>query len=184
MEYLLDGYNIIRSSWLKDSERVSTDSGRSALLILLEEYRRKHPSVMFTVVFDGAGDGCSSRGSGVRVLYSFDSTADDWIISLLAGKRRGACTVVSDDRQVRYGAKIHDYPVFGVVEFLETIAPEPKVPARLPEKSLVSTDTLFKIKKELARYYETKETSHQGTRKTRKDRGSVQGELRGRRQGP
>lgn len=105
MEYLLDGYNIIRSSRLKDSERISTDSGRSTLLILLEEYRRKHPAVLFTVVFDGAGDGCS-RGHGVRVLYSFDATADDRIVSIVAGKRRIACTVVSDDERTRYGARI------------------------------------------------------------------------------
>ncbi|MFA5645254.1 MAG: NYN domain-containing protein [Candidatus Ratteibacteria bacterium] len=182
MEYILDGYNVIRSSWLKKKGNTFTDSGRGALCILLGEYRRKHPSVRFIVVFDGMGDR-SSQGKGVQVLYSLDKTADDYILALLARKKRSSCTVISDDRQIRYGAHLLGYPVLKVEEFLSIIAPATGPSAEVVKKNEVSAGIRNKIEQELLQYYEKRESPSSWIRRSSRTRESIQEELRSRRQG-
>lgn len=101
MKLLIDGYNLIPA--LPDLGRIlrkDLEAGREALLRLLRDYRRstaEPPSI--TVVFDGKGharDTKSTPSGGIEVMFSRDETADDLLLRLLRGQKRGAVLVTSD----------------------------------------------------------------------------------------
>lgn len=101
MQLLIDGYNLIPAiPELGRLLRQDLEAGREGLLGLLRAYRRtvKGP-LSITVVFDGKGNpggGAAPRGGGIQVLFSRNETADDLLLRLLRGERRGAVLVTSD----------------------------------------------------------------------------------------
>ena len=167
MQYILDGNNIIKHSLWNQGKKIFDD--RLSLIIFLKEYCNKHPSVKFTVVFDGWAD-ISSSHSGIKIIWSHDESADHVIIRKLASARKDSI-IVSNDNQVRNGAKFAGFRVFKVEEFLaifkkrqngkqsETIAgKEKKIPySRVPQ-----------IQKELEEYYEKHPQETEYVRKLRK----------------
>lgn len=102
MQWLVDGYNVIRRDpALASREAVSLEAGRDALCRRLAEVARVSGEG-FTVVFDGAGRGGSGvSGGAVRVLFSSARESADRLLARMA-TRGGA--VVSNDREVRRAA--------------------------------------------------------------------------------
>lgn len=98
---VIDGYNLIPLvASRKGSAPESLEGARGELLALLRDYRgRLSPPPPITVVFDGqVGVGSSREGqtSGVEVRFSRNEKADDLILRLLRGEKRGSILVTSD----------------------------------------------------------------------------------------
>ena len=160
MEYIIDGYNLIKSTYLKRGERRSIEFARDLLGGILANYKRKHPSVNFTVVFDGRTiSPADFRRQEIKVLFSGDITADEKIRRILESKKKGIheIIVVSDDREIQTGTKILGGSVCRTAEFLEKISPVPgkRKENKNPDKNL-NYKSILTIEKELKNYYERK----------------------------
>ena len=154
VHYIIDGLNLIKSSFLKRAEAHSLDAAREALVLLLRDYRRKHPSAHFTVVLDGHG--MPAAGGGVSLRYSGDITADDAIRDILAaGRAREPATVVSDDREVQASARVHGARPWGTAAFLAEVASRRPSPARRPreKEEELPFPRLLEIERELRGHY-------------------------------
>jgi predicted RNA-binding protein with PIN domain len=102
MQWLIDGYNVIRRMpELAARERESLQLGREALCRMLSTAVRRSGD-RFTVVFDGDRGGASAPGGlGVRVTFSMARETADSVLARLAGPGKA---VVSNDREVRKAA--------------------------------------------------------------------------------
>lgn len=102
MNWLVDGYNVIRRSpELAGREVESLEAGRTALCRWLSEASGASGD-RFTVVFDGAkAGGAKSGAAGVAVVFSSARETADAVLARMA-TRGGA--VVSNDREVQRAA--------------------------------------------------------------------------------
>ena len=159
MEYILDGYNVIKSSFLKKSESRAEDFARKVLIDAVTKYKKKHPSVQFTIVFDGnipfEKDYWTSP---IKIIFSGDITADEKIRILLEKNRdNGKTIVVSNDREVQTAAKILGGSYFKVEDFLDIVFPREKTPAaRQTKATCISFTGKLEIEKELKSFYKEK----------------------------
>jgi len=155
MEYIIDGYNLIKSSFLKKYDAGPANAAVEELLSILSGYRRKHPSVIFTVVFDGYME-MRYPDRRIKILFSHDRTADEIIrieLEKSLGKNRGK-TVVSDDREVQACGRILGSGVLNIENFLKIICPPPpkKEKGREINKTACDVNTL-QIENELKNFY-------------------------------
>ncbi len=161
MEYIIDGYNLIKSSFLRENERRSADYARRSLFNILADYRRKHPSVSFTTVFDGFPDSLEIlRDRRIRVVFSGDVTADELIREMLekTPENNRLRTVVSDDRGVRDCGRLFGAKVLTVSEFLAVVythAQSHKGRSKNGHKEAASVNRT-RIEKELKDFYTKK----------------------------
>ncbi|MCQ8905647.1 MAG: NYN domain-containing protein [Methanothermobacter sp.] len=153
MEYILDGYNLIKSSFLSQYEGRGAFYTIQMLIGLIGNYRRRHPSITFTVVFDGnPPPGCNlSYEKGIKVIFSGDISADEVIRERVekTPEKNRVKTVVSDDRGVRDAGRLFGASVLGVSEFLGIVYPSEKKKRREEKKEVNE----LRIEKELKRYY-------------------------------
>ncbi|MCM8811140.1 MAG: NYN domain-containing protein, partial [Candidatus Omnitrophica bacterium] len=102
MEYIVDGFNVIKTSFVKKYEKYGIESGQEFLINILERYKNKHPSVEITVVFDGKFNTSIYQRKKIKVIFSDEKTADEKIREILEKKKsRSSISVVSDDREVQ-----------------------------------------------------------------------------------
>ena len=159
MEYIIDAYNVIKSSSLKT---LSDDYARNEFMRLLINYKNRHFDVRFIAVFDGSppGDMRYDKQERIRVLFSGSITADETIRRLLeqrGAERNSSAKVVSNDREVRACGRILGAGVQSVEDFMNRVAPV-KAPAKKTKKpSTLDYFKASKIKKELENYYSSKE---------------------------
>ncbi|MCM8819065.1 MAG: NYN domain-containing protein, partial [Candidatus Omnitrophica bacterium] len=108
MEYLIDGLNVIKSSFIKKYGKKTIEFNKEFLIDILEKYKRKHPSIEITVVFDGGPSSFDIyREKRIKIVFSQDITADEKIREILEKKKsRSSISVVSDDREVQEFTKI------------------------------------------------------------------------------
>jgi len=153
MEYIIDGYNLIKSSFLSQYEGRGAFYAIQMLIGLIGNYRRRHPSIYFTVVFDGnPPPGCNlPYEKGIKVIFSGDISADEVIRKRVekTPEKNRVKTVVSDDRGVRDAGRLFGASVLGVSEFLGIVYPSEKKKMREEKREV---DEL-RIEKELKRYY-------------------------------
>ena len=171
MEYLIDGYNVIKGTFLKKTESHSVEYARTYFGNLLAKYRNKHPEVRFTVVYDGHPQGpLAEKYRDIRVIFSGDITADEVIRQLLEKLRDTSHTiVVSNDREVQTGTRILGAKPVGAEEFVDLVCPPPKKPVRKgrDNKEDLNFTEMMAIEKELKSFYggrEEKPRSPKGSR--------------------
>ena len=103
MRIIIDGYNLIRLSDLRQYERTSLEEGRKALIRLLAEYGKGRRHAV-TVVFDGWRDGSfheeRERQQGVEIIYSRRGEKADEVIKRIIEKAGEEIAVVSSDREI------------------------------------------------------------------------------------
>jgi predicted RNA-binding protein with PIN domain len=164
MEYIIDGYNLIKGSFLKKFETCSIEAGREALLEVLSGYRRKHPGVKFTVVFDGFPVNALKylTGREIKVRFSGQISADEVIRKMLEtrGEKNRYVTVVSNDREVQVCTRINGGNVSAVEEFLNVVSPSVKKSPPKKEgsnKQVLGYKKVIQIEKELKNFYEKKD---------------------------
>jgi len=163
--YVLDGYNIVRSKHFEMGGTSRSDAAPHDLLILLKSFVRKHHNDKFILVFDGTGNEVQSY-PGIKIRFSGSETADEEILRLTAteGDR---FIVVSDDRQVRSGARINECQVLPVEGFLAMVMPKvkPKTAKTTRDSKQIPYPVVSSIQKELSDYYEKKKRAGGGFRK-------------------
>lgn len=123
MQWLVDGYNVIRSSpELASCERAGLEAGRQALCRLLADAARVSGD-RFVVVFDGTGGGGAALGAaGVQVIFSSARESADQVLARLAAQG-GA--VVSNDREVQRAAARRGAIPVKAGDFLARLAGSP-----------------------------------------------------------
>jgi predicted RNA-binding protein with PIN domain len=122
LHYIIDGYNVLKQ--LSNITKIKVSTKAEGLVSFLFSY---HPQGSkrnkVTIIFDGYGEINSQfREKGINVIYSKKISADDYIISYI--KKMGRITnikMVSDDRELRYRAKILGAKVVNVDEFLKPV---------------------------------------------------------------
>ncbi|MGI6595410.1 MAG: hypothetical protein GX554_03865 [Elusimicrobia bacterium] len=154
MEYIIDGYNLIKSSFLSKYESRGISYSIQMFINILADYHRKHPSISFTAIFDGGSPlpQVIPYEKRIRVLFSGDISADEVIRKSVekAPEKNISKTVVSNDREVRAAGRLFGARVMGVVEFLNIVCP----PVKAKTKSKTKKDiNMLGIEKELKRHY-------------------------------
>jgi len=153
MEYIIDGYNLIKGSFLSQYEGRGIFYAIQMLIELIGDYRRRHPAISFTIVFDGnPPPRCIfSYEKGIKVIFSEDISADEVIRKRVekTQEKNKVRIVVSDDRGVRDAGRLFGTGVLGVSEFLEVVHPSPKKKRREEKKEINE----LRIERELKRYY-------------------------------
>ncbi|MCR4338242.1 MAG: NYN domain-containing protein [Candidatus Omnitrophica bacterium] len=122
LHFILDGYNVIKQTApLADMD---IQSSRLYLIRWLETY---HPQGSLrnqaTVVFDGhvsVGGYPQYQSSSVKVLFSYDESADDVIKRMVAeSENKKSIVVVTNDREIQYFVKGLGAQILEVQNFLE-----------------------------------------------------------------
>jgi len=165
MHYILDGNNIIKHPLWQTGRGIDD---RQSLIIHLTSYRKNHPSVFFTVVFDGWSD-VSYSYPGIKILWSYNDEADRVIIDKLRSLSK-TTIVVSNDNEIRKHARLNGFKVIKVEGFLDITDKSGKTSAKnSPEEASnkISYSRVPAIEKELKKYYE-KNPPNIRIRKTRK----------------
>jgi predicted RNA-binding protein with PIN domain len=104
MHIIVDGYNLIRQSdTFRQSERISLEEGRNALIRSLAVYRKLRGH-RITVVFDGWVGGSPTEerdlAGGVEIIYSRLREKADEVIKRLLEKGGEEILVVTSDREI------------------------------------------------------------------------------------
>jgi len=153
MEYIIDGLNVIKTSFIKKYEVISLERGREFLIYILERYKRKHPYIEFTIVFDGYCQNFNLYTSRLKIIFSNEITADEKIREILENrKNKKEVFVVSDDREIQQFTRILGGNFLKVNEFLDIVYPVEKKGEVKKDKEI---DYRFKLKieKELEKFY-------------------------------
>ncbi|MCM8772465.1 MAG: NYN domain-containing protein [Candidatus Omnitrophica bacterium] len=155
MEYIIDGLNVIKTSYIKKFEKKSIEGGKEYLIDLLEKYRRKHPKVEITVVFDGYPSSFNIyRKSKIKIIFSHEITADEKIREILESKKnKRNIFVVSDDRQISEFTKILGANIYGVKEFLDMVSPFEIKRIKIPDSKNIPEKVMKLIAKEIEEKY-------------------------------
>lgn len=154
MEYIIDGFNVIKTSFIKKYERQGIEGAQEFLIDILERYKRKHPSIEITVVFDGKSSSISFyQRKRIKIIFSNEITADEKIRKILENKKnKHQILIVSDDREVQEFTKILGSKFLKVDEFLEIIYPVEKKEPIKKEKD-IKYRLKSEIEKELKNFY-------------------------------
>jgi len=157
MEYIIDGFNVIKTSFIKKYEKFGIEKAQEFLVDILEKYKRKHPSVEITIVFDGKSPNISFyQRRRIKIIFSNEISGDEKIMKILENKKNKTnILVVSDDREIQEFSKILGSKFLKVVEFLEIVYPEEKKELPIKEKE-IKYSLKSEIEKELKNYYEKK----------------------------
>jgi len=153
--YILDGYNVIRSS--DDLSRGSLLQQRERLIGLIDRRSPQGSSRnSVTVVFDGQPDVSSpDLSTHTRVLYSPGPSADDVIKNCVDNHPNPRdVVVVTDDRSIRKWVAGAGARVMSCDDFIRRLAEPMPPPKRRPEKpdGLAAQD----LNRELSRLWKLK----------------------------
>ena len=147
LHYILDGYNIINQVRFA---RLKLKDGRGNLIRFIEKFRPQGSrSNKVTVVFDGKKDVFSSLPrSEVKVVFSSDESADEWIKRYIERvSQPKQFVVVSDDREIKFFVRTLGAKVLSVKEFMSKVKRKPSSLEK--DKEPLSSDKAYKITREL-----------------------------------
>ncbi|MCM8789194.1 MAG: NYN domain-containing protein [Candidatus Omnitrophica bacterium] len=150
MHYVLDGNNIIKHNLWQLGKYAFDD--RKALIMLLKGYSGRHPSVKFTVVFDGWPE-TSFSSPGIKVIWSCNDTADSIIIKKIPTFGRDD-TIVSNDNEIRKKAKLAGLQTLKVERFLDIMEQKRGKKQKDIEDKTIPYNRVPEIRNELEKYYE------------------------------
>ncbi|MCM8814374.1 MAG: NYN domain-containing protein [Candidatus Omnitrophica bacterium] len=150
MHYVIDGNNIIKHKLWQSGKKTLDD--RHALIIFLKAYLRHHPSVKFTVVFDGWSD-TSLSSQNIKVVWSYDDTADSVIIKKIPSSGRDT-TIVSNDNEIRKKAKLAGLRTLKVEQFIDIMEQKKANKKKDIEDKAIPYNRVPEIRNELEKYYE------------------------------
>lgn len=116
---IIDGYNVIKQ--VAEFADLAIDAGRERLIRAIET-RQPHGSSRnaVTVVFDGKpGKVSAPLSATVRVLFSYEQSADDQIKALAADALHPReVVVVTNDREIQRHVRASGAAVWSVSEFM------------------------------------------------------------------
>jgi len=121
LHYILDGYNIVHQMPVDLNSDI--DVQRRQLVTFIET-RRPHGSShnKVTIIFDGGPGlpgGILTSRSNLSVLFSGESSADDWIKQKVEDStNKKQIIVVTDDRDIKYAVSASGSKTISVKRFL------------------------------------------------------------------
>lgn len=113
--------------------KLKLEAGRQALLDKIEKRGlRGSPRNTVTIVFDGQMGGDDSRhSSGIRIVFTSDESADDWIKRTVEESENPKnMVVVTDDREIRYFVRALGAGLIGTREFLQRKGSDSRKPLK------------------------------------------------------
>jgi predicted RNA-binding protein with PIN domain len=122
LHYILDGYNILKQVSRFTDTRLK--QGRPDFIAMLADNSRLKKQDV-TVIFDGYPDSTDRAvaRANFKVIFSRDSSADNKIRHLLEHTLKPErLIVVSDDKEVRFFAKLSKAQTLSVAQFLTWIS--------------------------------------------------------------
>jgi predicted RNA-binding protein with PIN domain len=130
VHFILDGYNIIKSSHARGLADGTLEAQRNRLIALIRDRRPQGSNRnTVTVVFDGKGaldswvDTYSTYHVGaIEVIFSEGASADDTIEKLIAERSGGETVVVTDDKGLRRRLGGTGARSMAVTDFLQRLA--------------------------------------------------------------
>ena len=160
--FLLDGYNIVKQT--SPFCDLAVDVARERFIRAIEKYQpqgsRRNP---VTVIFDGRpGNVDPILSVSVKVLFSYDESADDRIKDLVKSSDNPRnIVVVTDDREIQYHVKGLGASVWPVKAFLDKMGGGQARQGQKDTKPLVARDSPkvlsktqeFKINQELEKIW-------------------------------
>lgn len=159
LEFVIDGYNLIKHSQFK----VFLKGNMDARCFLLNFIREKKLCGSFknkiVVVFDGGFDSyldSLAKAKNIRIVFSSEISADDWIKNYVAKAKevdRKNILVITDDRELRSKVLMEGAKVLNIEEFLRTKIHTVKKLKKEEIKPELSYSQIQKINEELRRIW-------------------------------
>jgi predicted RNA-binding protein with PIN domain len=121
LQYIIDGYNVIKHSRFVQQLPSRPGDSRVALLESIRTNRLAgSPKNRVTVIFDGYPDTTALRGaSDIRVIFTGEESADERIKKIVeVSVIPKATVVVSDDKEIKFIVRSFGARCLGVEEFL------------------------------------------------------------------
>jgi len=155
LHFVLDGYNIIKQTGFLDE--LAFASGREKLIKLIESFQPQGSTRnQVTVVFDGRPGMSSPQSAAVKLVFTYDETADEWIkrfVDNSPGPKN--IVVVTNDREIQRHVRNVGAAVWPVKDFVWKLKPGPEpagsksaVPGRR-ESKVISKSLEYRINAEL-----------------------------------
>lgn len=120
IHFILDGYNIVKQA--SPFSDLAIDVARERFIRAIERYQPQGSRRnQVTVIFDGRpGNVSPVVSASVKVIFSYDESADDRIKSLVeASDNPRNMVVVTDDREIQYYVKGLGAGVWPVKAFMD-----------------------------------------------------------------
>ncbi|MBI4982952.1 MAG: NYN domain-containing protein [Candidatus Omnitrophica bacterium] len=122
LQFVIDGYNIIKHAQFSRFSRKNIKDQRFALLELIKSHKLTGSQKnKVLVVFDGFPDASarSLREDSFEVIFSCDDSADKKIMQMVESSQNPKnIVVVSDDREIKFFVKSCGAAALGIEEFI------------------------------------------------------------------
>ncbi|MEW6100731.1 MAG: NYN domain-containing protein [Candidatus Omnitrophota bacterium] len=154
LQYVIDGYNIIKHPEFSPLHRKHTDARRALVEFIREKKLCGSPKNKITIVFDGyapSGEGEDSSRQ-IEIIFSQARTADEKIKNILEKTPFIKTTVVvSDDKEIKLFARLTGAASLGVSEFISKAKKIDR--ALLALKPEITYSQMHKINEELRKLW-------------------------------
>ncbi|MFH1355125.1 MAG: NYN domain-containing protein [Candidatus Omnitrophota bacterium] len=120
LQYVIDGYNVIKHPFITLKNKLYKDSRLSLLEFIRMNRLTGSLKNRVIVVFDGYPDRWESDNStSISVVYSRKISADEKIVKIIQEySDHKNIIVVSDDKEIRFSVRSYGVKVLGVEEFI------------------------------------------------------------------
>ena len=151
LNYLLDGYNIIKHIPRLAQKRL--EDSRESLIRLIETYRPQgSPQNSVTIVFDGQEGliGGETQSGCVKTIFSSGESADDRIKKIVSrAEHKKRIVVVTNDKDIKFSVRAQGAAVLTVDEFMERMHPPKKRASSSTETKNISQTLEYQITQEM-----------------------------------
>ncbi len=156
LQYIIDGCNVIHSTVFRNQKAKRHSDSRLLLIEIIKQYKLcGSENNKVTVVFDGYPDKTLGEifGQGLKVLFSFDKSADDTIRDMLETSNNTKNTVVvSDDKEIVLCSRLFLAKPLSVKDFIVRGVRSQKDKTESREKE-VTFSQMHKINEELKKIW-------------------------------
>lgn len=155
LHYILDGYNIINNRLFPPFNKHPANPRIGILRLIRDKNLTGSLKNKATIVFDGYPDRelknlCMGN---ISIIFSEESSADDKIKKIVeTAVRPQDMIVVSDDKEIKFYARLHKSAALAVEEFL-SFAKEKKSAKDESVKQELNYSQIDKINQELSRIW-------------------------------
>ncbi len=137
---IVDGYNVLMQMALKEK---TLEGKRKRFLSMLNKRHRIFEGI--AVIFDGKAevdDSYRRENLDIRVVYTKDESADDYIKSTIEkSKNPKTIVVATDDRELKDFAKMYDCQLISSQDLINKISPLKKTTFKPVENKDVFVDS-------------------------------------------
>ena len=152
LQYIIDGYNLIHNPLVAGSCGKHQDPKKELLRLIIKKRLTGSLKNKVLIVFDGYSSDFNNMqiGEPFSVKFSQEESADERIKKLLeASANPKTIVVVSDDKEIRFFARVAGAKILGTEEFIGTIKKSGSYKEKEPVKSELNYTQIQEINQEL-----------------------------------